>query len=73
MNICSGQETDLLALIHTLGEVMDNKPDPIFSAPRPGDIYRSIGDPGQAARVINFKASVSLFEGLANTVAWMRS
>ena len=73
LNICSGQEIDLLGLINTLGEVLDIKPEPIFSSPRPGDIYRSIGDPSQAARVVNFSARVSLFEGLANTVAWMRS
>ncbi len=73
MNICSGQETDLLALIDTLGKVLDVRPDPVFSSPRPGDIYRSVGDPARAKKVMNFAARTGLYDGLANTVAWMRS
>ncbi len=73
LNICSGKETDLLLLIHTLGEVLNTRPDPVFSSPRPGDIYRSIGDPTEAARVMGFNVRIGLAEGLSRTVSWMRS
>ncbi len=73
MNICSGQETDLLVLIETLGQVLGARPEPVFSAPRPGDIYRSIGDPARAAQVMGFSTQTTLYDGLKKTVDWMRS
>jgi nucleoside-diphosphate-sugar epimerase len=45
---------------------------PIFAEPRAGDIYRSIGSPEKAAKVMGFQAQVSLDGGLKETVDWMR-
>lgn len=67
-NICTGQETSLLMLLEALGSVFPNAPEPRFAPARPGDIYRSLGDAGRAERVLGFRATTSLIEGLRQTV-----
>jgi nucleoside-diphosphate-sugar epimerase len=72
-NICSGQEINLLDLLEVLFELLPGAPEPIFSAPRPGDIYRSVGNPERAAQFMDFRAQVSLEQGLKETVEWLRN
>lgn len=71
-NICTGLETRILDLVEILQDLFPSAPAPEFADPRAGDIYRSIGSPRKAAQTINFRAEVSLAEGLKNTVEWMR-
>jgi UDP-glucose 4-epimerase len=72
-NICTGVETRLLDLLDVMYELVPNSPQPEFAAPRPGDIYRSVGSPKKAADILGFRAEVSLVDGLKETVDWMRS
>jgi UDP-glucose 4-epimerase len=72
-NVCSGHETRLLDLIEELLVFFPEAPSPIFSEPRPGDIYRSAGNPGRAQSELGFQAQTSLADGLKATVEWMRS
>jgi UDP-glucose 4-epimerase len=72
-NVCTGCETSLLDLLETLSEVFHRQPEVRFEAPRPGDIYRSKGDPEKAAAILGFRASTSLTSGLAQTIQWMKS
>jgi UDP-glucose 4-epimerase len=72
-NICTGQETTLLDLLEELSEVSPHQPEVRFEAPRPGDIYRSKGNPEKAAAALGFRAGTSLANGLAQTVEWMKS
>ncbi|HZD58744.1 MAG TPA: SDR family oxidoreductase [Anaerolineales bacterium] len=72
-NICTGQEISILDLVNTLSKIIPGAPPPKLGPPRPGDIYRSLGDPGQAAEVLEFRPEVSLSEGLTQTVEWMQS
>jgi len=72
-NICTGHETTLLDLLEELSEVSPHQPEVRFEAPRPGDIYRSQGNPEKAASALGFHAGISLANGLAQTVAWMQN
>jgi UDP-N-acetylglucosamine/UDP-N-acetyl-alpha-D-glucosaminouronate 4-epimerase len=72
-NICTGVETRLLDLLDVMYELVPNAPQPEFAAPRAGDIYRSVGSPQKAAKVMGFRAEVSLVDGLKETVDWMRT
>lgn len=72
-NVCTGQETRLLDLVEVLYDLFPNALEAIFTDPRPGDIYRSVGSPEFTARTIGFRAEVSLDEGLKETVAWMQA
>jgi UDP-glucose 4-epimerase len=71
-NICSGHEIRILDLIEELLVFFPNAQPPIFSEPRPGDIYRSAGNPGRARSELGFKTQTSLANGLKATVEWMR-
>lgn len=67
-NICTGRETRLLDVVETLYHFISPQRPHRFAAPRPGDIYRSVGDPQRAAAKLGFRAAVSLEEGLRQTV-----
>ena len=71
-NVCTGLETNLLDLLGTLAGIIPGAPEPQFGSPRPGDIFRSLGDPSRAELVLGFRAQVGLAEGLYETVEWMR-
>ncbi len=72
-NICTGRETTLFDLLEELSELGFHQPEVRFEAPRPGDIYRSKGDPDKAASILGFRAVTSLADGLAKTMEWMIS
>jgi nucleoside-diphosphate-sugar epimerase len=59
--------------LEELSEVSLQQPEVRFEEPRQGDIYRSNGNPEKALAVLDFRASVSLADGLAQTVEWMKS
>lgn len=71
-NICMGTEVSILELVETLSKLIPGAAVPEYGPPRPGDIYRSLGDPGRAAQVMNFQPRVSLAEGLAQTLQWIQ-
>lgn len=49
-NICTGIETRLLDLLEVLDGLFPDAPRPVFTEPRAGDIYRSLGGPQKADR-----------------------
>jgi UDP-glucose 4-epimerase len=71
-NVCTGRETSLLDLLEELSEVSPHQPEVRFEEPRPGDIYRSVGDPQKTSAALGFQAETSLTEGLKQTVEWMK-
>ncbi len=71
-NVCTGIETRILDLLEVLFDLFPNVCEPAFTAPRAGDLYRSIGSPQKAKDVIGFEAQVSLEDGLKEVVGWMR-
>jgi UDP-glucose 4-epimerase len=72
INVCSGEEIDLHALIGILSDIYQRKIDPTYQDIRPGDIYRSLGDPSLAEELLHFQSKVSLTEGLEKTSSWMK-
>lgn len=71
INICSGIEINLLQLVDSLSGIFNREVQPIYEKERPGDIYRSSGDPTFARNVLNFKPEVNLETGVMKTVSWM--
>jgi UDP-glucose 4-epimerase len=72
INICSGRETDLLSLLGILAEIFNREIHPTYREARAGDIYRSLGDPGLARRLLDFQPRTELVEGLEKTTAWLK-
>jgi UDP-N-acetylglucosamine/UDP-N-acetyl-alpha-D-glucosaminouronate 4-epimerase len=74
INICTGSEISVLDLLEQLSELAPRGgPEVSFAPPRPGDIYRSVGSPDKAERLLGFHAATPLAEGLKQTLDWMRS
>lgn len=72
LNVCTGVETSVLDLVQALAAYADRAPEVHFAPPRPGDIYRSLGDSSKAERLIGFRAQVPLEQGLRQTLDWMK-
>jgi len=71
-NICTGRETSINDLVDALMQFFPAAPAPQYAPPRPGDIYRSAGDPRLAAAALDFRAQTRLADGLRQTMEWMR-
>ena len=73
VNICSGTEINLLQLVENLSIIFNREVQPSFESARPGDIYRSSGDPALAREILEFLPRMDLETGLRKTVSWMES
>lgn len=70
INLAVGGRISLLELIRTLQIVLKTDVEPIFEAPREGDVKDSQADILRARQHLGFEPQVSLEEGLRQTVAW---
>jgi UDP-glucose 4-epimerase len=73
VNIGSGRETSVLQLYEMLARITGFPYRPEFTDAKPGDIARSVVDPGRAKKVLGWEAWTSLEEGLRRTVEWYRA
>lgn len=71
INICSGQEINLLELLDSLSGIFNRHIEPDFEAPRTGDIYRSLGNPALASDLLGFSPQTSMQDGLRATSNWL--
>jgi UDP-glucose 4-epimerase len=70
LNIATGVETSVLELYAALREVAGFGDEPTFAPPRPGELGRIALDCAEAERVLGWRATVDLREGLRRTWAW---
>jgi len=71
LNIASGTETSLIELAATLGRVMGVELPPEYGPARKATpVWRRLADVNKAERLIGFRTSVSLEEGLRRLVDW---
>ena len=69
-NICTCQETRILDLLDVLYKLFPESSKPDHAQPRAGDIYKSLGSPEKADKIIGFTAQKPLADGLKETVEW---
>ncbi len=72
-NVAAGESISLLRLINHLSELTGRRIDPVFAAPRPGDILYSRADIQEARAAFDYHPSVGWQEGLEKTLAWYRT
>ena len=68
VNVGTGIETDVLALVRGLAELAEIRFDPEFAPPRTGEVQRITIDPGRAEAELGWCAQTSLSEGLRVTL-----
>lgn len=66
-NVGTGIETSILELLRLCGLAADREQQPRLSPARPGDLLRSVLDPGRARSELGWQATTSLPDGLART------
>jgi len=71
-NVCTGRETSIRDLLQCIDQLMPGSQPAQFAKARPGDVYKSLGNPAKALVILGFSARTSLAEGLKVTLEWMR-
>jgi nucleoside-diphosphate-sugar epimerase len=69
-NIGGGAEpTSINEVLRTVAEITSTEPEPVFEAPRAGDVRRTEADVSLAARLLGYSPAVDMRTGLERTVA----
>jgi UDP-glucose 4-epimerase len=73
LNVGTGVESDVNRIYRILADAAGVPADAIHGPAKPGEQRRSCIDPAAAGRVLGWRASVSLEEGLRRTLEWFRA
>jgi GDP-L-fucose synthase len=72
VNIGSGAEVSIRTLVETVVQATDFKGEVVFDSQKPGGDARRCTSVDKAQRLLDFKPTCSLQEGLSKTVTWYR-
>ncbi|MCM8826343.1 MAG: SDR family oxidoreductase [Candidatus Omnitrophica bacterium] len=71
-NIANGLNHSILELVDILNSIMNKNIKPIFTPPRPGDVFKTLADISKAKRLLGYYPKVDFSEGLKRTVEWFK-
>ena len=72
INVATGGRVSLNQLFRAVRDLVGARVEPVYAAPRPGDVKDSQADIGKARRLLGYDPSVSFETGLQKTVEWYR-
>lgn len=70
INIASGKEISINELIRWISAIMGYNESPVYKEERIGDVRRHLADITLAKKLIGFKPSIGIEEGLKKTIDW---
>jgi nucleoside-diphosphate-sugar epimerase len=73
INVATAGRISLNHLFRTVRDLVGATIEPVYEAPRAGDVKDSQADISKAQRLLGYNPIVSFEEGLRNTVNWYRS
>ncbi|MBI4886652.1 MAG: SDR family oxidoreductase [Acidobacteria bacterium] len=73
INVATGGRISLKALYRTVRDLVGGRGEPLYAAPRAGDVRDSQADIGKARRLLGYEPHVGFEEGLRKTVDWFRA
>jgi nucleoside-diphosphate-sugar epimerase len=73
INVATGGRISLKQLFAAVRDLVGADVEPIYDAPRAGDVRDSQADIGKARRILNYEPSVTFEQGLKETVHWYRA
>ena len=71
-NLATKGRVSLKELLETLKKIFGSDAEPIYKEARPGDVRDSQADISKAERLLGYKPTVGLEEGLRKTVEWYK-
>jgi nucleoside-diphosphate-sugar epimerase len=71
-NVASGERVALNRLVDELRDLLGSDVEPVYAAPRPGDIKHSLADLTRAREQLGYEPHVRLREGLERTIEHFR-
>ncbi|OQX81092.1 MAG: hypothetical protein B6D56_03515 [Candidatus Omnitrophica bacterium 4484_70.1] len=71
-NIANGSSYSILELVEYLNQIMGKSIEPVFTPPRPGDVFKTLADISKAKDVLGYRPKVDFKEGLKRAVEWFR-
>jgi len=72
-NIACGDRISLNDLANTIMEILNIKIEPVYEAPRPGDVRDSLADISDARSAIGYEPEYMMKQGLEETIAWYKN
>jgi len=72
-NIACGKSFTLNQLLKDLQKIMGTNIEPIYEAPRVGDVKDSLADIDKARAILDFEVQVDFKDGLKKTVEWFQN
>jgi nucleoside-diphosphate-sugar epimerase len=72
INIAGGVRTTVQAVFDQIKSLTGSDVDPVFEAPRPGDLLHSHADLSKANRLLEWKPGTRFRGGLEKTIDWYR-
>ena len=69
-NVACGQRFSLLSTYYLIAEMLDFRKQPLFNAPRAGDIQHSLADITRARHDLGYQPIVNFEDGLRRTIDW---
>jgi UDP-glucose 4-epimerase len=73
INVATGSRISLNQLLQVMTGILDTRTRAIYKASRAGDVQHSQADISKAERLLGYRPTVSLEEGLKRTLDWCRS
>ena len=73
INVATGGRISLNQLFRTIRDLVAVRVEPLYAAPRVGDVRDSQADIQKARRLLGYETTVGFDEGLKKTVEWYRA
>ncbi len=71
-NVASGKPYSINQLFSLLKELLNKKIEPLYLAPRPGDVRKTHADIFKIKRVLGWRPKIDFKEGLIRTINWFK-
>ncbi|MBW2979905.1 SDR family oxidoreductase [Candidatus Woesearchaeota archaeon] len=72
-NIACNKSTNLIELIVKIGKIFGREIKPTYTRPREGDVKHTLADISLAGKILGYKPTHSIDEGLKLTVDWYKN
>ncbi|NIS81900.1 MAG: NAD-dependent epimerase/dehydratase family protein, partial [Anaerolineales bacterium] len=69
-NVGGGSAISILDLVRALQHIIPQAPDPVYVAPRDGDIHFSAANMERITKALGYRPTIDLKQGLETTVQW---